>query len=136
MTEPSGQTVTDSMRPQPVIDLATEAAALSTRVSAAIKGLGILLVITGRATDAQLTRWAEVAGIVIIAAGELASYVYTRVQAVKAARAAAAQVTPLVDPQDDRGVQLVPVDQVQQVDDPGEHTAAAILARLKQEGQT
>lgn len=124
--------MTDLSRPQPVVDLAREAAALSTRVSAAIKGLGVLLVVTGYTTEGELTRWAEVAGIVIVAAGELASYVYTRYQALRAAREAAAQVTPLADPRDDRGYELVPVDQVERAVD-GEHSAAAILARLERE---
>lgn len=121
--------MTDPSRPQPVVSLVGEAAALATRLSAAVKGLGAVLVLVGITTDTEVTQWAEAAGVAVVAAGELASYIYTRVQLAKAARQAAAQVTPLSAPQDDRGVDLVPVDDVA-----GEHSAEAIIARLKAEG--
>lgn len=120
--------MTDPSRPQPVVDLVAEAAALATRISAAVKGLGAVLVLVGITTDSEITQWAEAAGVAVVAAGELASYVYTRVQLAKAARAAAAQVTPLAAPQDDRGVPLVPVDDVA-----GQHSVQAILARVHAE---
>lgn len=120
--------MTDPSRPQPVVDLVGEAAALATRISAAVKGLGAVLVLVGITTDTQVTRWAEVAGVAVVTLGELGSYVYTRVQLARAARTAASQVTPLQDPQDARGVELVPADTV------GAHSAEAIIARLKAEG--
>lgn len=120
--------MTDASRPQPVVDLVQEAAELATRVSAFVKGLGAVLVLVGITSDSEITRWAEVAGLVIVTVGELGAYVYTRIRVLQAARAAAAQVTPLTDPQDDRGVELVPVDQVAEpagepVDPPGKHAA-------------
>lgn len=115
--------MTDRSRPQPVVDLVGEAAELATRVSAFAKGIGAVLVLVGISTDDQVSAWATVAGLVVVTGGELASYIYTRVQLARAAREAAAQVTPLADPQDARGVELVPVDQV---DEPGRHAAPAL----------
>lgn len=120
--------MTDTARPQPVVDLVGEAAELATRVSASIKGIGAVLVLVGIASDASVTRWAEVAGVVVVGLGELATYVYTRVQLAKAARAAAAKVTPLSDPKDDRGINLIPADEAVKIaevlaDDPGRHAA-------------
>lgn len=111
-----------STRPQPVVNLVGEAAELATRVSAFAKGIGAVLVLIGITSDADVTKWAEVAGLVVVTAGELVSYIYTRVRLYRAAREAAAQVTPLSAPQDHRGVELVPVDQVV-VDEPGKHAA-------------
>lgn len=131
--------MTDVSRPQPVLDLVGEAAALATRVSAFVKGIGAVLVLVGITTEDDVARWATVIGLVVVTGGELATYIYTRVQLARAAREAAAEVTPLAAPQDNRGVELVPVDQVQTeaatadaaaamieragVDDPGRHTA-------------
>lgn len=127
--------MTATVRPQPVVDLVKEAADLATRVSAFIKGIGAVLVLVGLVTDVDVTRWAEIAGLVIVAVGELGSYIYTRVQLLRAARAAAAKVTPLSSPQDNRGVHLIPADEAVAiaevlaeappavVDEPGRHAA-------------
>lgn len=119
--------MTDVSRPQPVLDVVGEAAALATRVSAFVKGIGAVLVLVGITTEDDVARWATVVGLVVVTGGELATYIYTRVQLARAAREAAAEVTPLAAPQDNRGVELVPIDQVQTeragVDDPGRHAA-------------
>jgi tryptophan synthase alpha subunit len=106
-------------RPQPVVDGVEEATVLATRVSAFIKSAGAALVLFGITSDDQVAKVATVAGLVVVTGGELVSYIYTRVQLRKAAKAAAAAVTPLASPRDDRGVELVPVDQL--VDEPGKH---------------
>ena len=129
--------MTATPRPQPVVDIVGEAAALAARVSAAVKGLGAVLVLAGLTTDLRVTEWAEVAGLVIVAVGELAAYVYTRVELARAAREAADLVTPLESPRDDRGVELVAADTMlgelpQELDDPpGRHAAdhPAVLRR-------
>lgn len=108
----------DTARPQPVLDLVGDAAELATRVSAFVKGLGAVLVLVGITSADEISQWATVAGLIVVTGGELASWVYTRVQLRRAAQNAAAQVTPLSSPQDDRGVALVPVDE------PGRHAAA------------
>lgn len=110
---------TGKARPQPVLDTVTAATELATRVSAFGKGIGAGLVLLGITTQDQVANWVSVLGLVVVSGGELASYVYTRVKLHKAATAAAAQVTPLSDPVDDRGVELVPVD----ADTYGEHAA-------------
>jgi hypothetical protein len=98
-------------QPQPVVDGVEEAAALATRVSAAVKGLGAVLVLVGFTTDDQVAKWSTVAGLLVVTFGELWTYVNTRIKLRKAAEVAAAQVTPLASPRDDRGVNLVPVDE-------------------------
>lgn len=116
-------------RPQPVVDIVGEAAELAARVSAFVKGIGAVLVLAGLTTDLRITEWAEVAGLVIVAVGELGAYVYTRVELARAAREAAALVTPLESPRDDRGVELVPADTMlgempqELADPPGRHAA-------------
>jgi hypothetical protein len=97
-------------RPQPVLDLVGDAAELATRVSAVVKAVGAVLVLLGVTTDAAVSRWAIVAGLIVVAVGELVTWIYTRVKLHEAAVQAAGQVTPLADPQDNRGVPLVPVD--------------------------
>lgn len=114
-------------RPQPVVD----AAKLGGLVSAAVVAVGgaIFLVLAGVSTD-TIGAVGVAIGAAVTAVTSLVVYVVPLVQG----RKAAAKVTPLAAPRDHRGVELVPVDQLNQrihqaiadlvvQDEPGKHAA-------------
>lgn len=105
----------DSTRPQPVID----AAKLGGLVSAAVIAVGgaIVLIVAG-VTSETLGAVGIAVGAAVTAVTALIVYIVSLVNG----RAAAAKVTPLEAPQDDRGVPLIPVDHAA---DYGEHAEQA-----------
>lgn len=86
-------------RPEPVLDAAKIAAAVSGTVTA----IGAILVVVGWATSDQVQSWAVIAGGVVTAVGTLV----TVVMPVITAYGARAQVTPLAAPVGVDGVPLV-----------------------------
>lgn len=102
----------DQARPQPVLD----AAKLGGLVSAAVIAVGgaVFLVLAGITTDTI-----GVVGVAIGAAVTAVTALVVYLVSVIQGRKVSARVTPLDDPRDDRGVQLVPVDGY------GEHAADA-----------
>lgn len=100
----------DPDRPQPVLD----AAKLGGLVSAAVTTVGgaVFLIAAGVTSD-SVGAVGTAVGLAVTALVALVVYVVSGVQG----RKASAKVTPLTDPQDDRGVALVPVDEY------GEHAA-------------
>lgn len=96
-------TTPDLTRPQPVVD----AAKLGGLVSAAVIAVGgaLFLILAGVTTD-TLGAVGIAIGAAVTAVTALIVYVVSLVQGRKAAE----KVTPLEDPRDYRGVQLVPAD--------------------------
>lgn len=86
-------------RPEPVLDAAKAAAA----VSGAVLAIGAALVLVGWATAEQVQNWAVIAGGIVTAVGALIAVVLP----VITAYGARAQVTPLAAPVSVEGVQLV-----------------------------
>lgn len=91
-------------RPQPVVDAAKQ---LGMLVAGAFIAVGVVwfLVVGGINSDNLLTVGTAV-GAAVTAVVALAAYVWTLWQARKTAQ----KVTPLEDPRDHRGVELVPAD--------------------------
>jgi hypothetical protein len=88
-----------STRPEPVLDAAKIAAAVSGTVTA----VGAVFVIVGWATSEQVQSWAVIAGGIVTALGTLVSIVLPIITAL----GARAQVTPLAAPVGVDGVPLV-----------------------------
>lgn len=86
-------------RPEPVLDAAKLAAA----VSGTVLAVGALLVLIGWATADQVKSWAVIAGGIVTAIGTLMAVAMPIITAI----GARAQVTPLAEPRSVDGVPLV-----------------------------
>lgn len=91
-------------RPEPVLDAAKLAAA----VSGAVTGIGGLLVLAGYATTDEVKEWAVAAGAAVVGVGALLGVVLPVITALRARD----RVTPVADPRDVEGRPLVVEGQV------------------------
>lgn len=88
-----------STRPEPVLDAAKLAAA----VSGAVTSIGGLLVVAGLVTSEEVRAWATAAGAAVVAVGALLGAVLPVITALRARD----RVTPLADPRAANGQPLV-----------------------------
>lgn len=103
--------MTTDPRPEPVLD----AAKLAGAIAAVIVAVGIALRLAGLAdvVDEDLARIAEAASNAVLGAATAWALVGPWITARLKARD---KVTPLTDPRDARGVELLPVDEVAVLD--------------------
>lgn len=88
-------------RPEPVMD----AARLASAVSGLVVAVGAILVILGITTQDDVQNWASIAGGIVTALGTVVAVVMPMWQAYRARPL----VTPLSDPQDNAGRELIPL---------------------------
>lgn len=100
----------DGGRPEPVLDAAKVAAAVSGLVTA----IGAALVLIGWTTPDQVEQWSVVGGGIVLAVAAVLAVVMPLATAWQAR----GKVTPLADPRDSSGAPLAPA-----VDPPGQHAA-------------
>jgi hypothetical protein len=101
VTEPDNDLPIGAPRPEPVLNAAKVAGA----VSGLVVAVGAAFVLAGLITAEDVAGWAQVAGGIVLALGALVSAVTPMI----AARGARAKVTPTADPRDSRGRRLIPV---------------------------